>query len=366
MWQRRTFLKAAGAGFVASLMPMQAEALERGELVFASTIQKSTGNFAAILLTERGDVISSVDLPDRGHDITFSPVTGKAVVFARRPGTFALVFDPAGNEAPVTVTSVEGRHFYGHGAFSADGKLLFATENDFEAARGVIGIYDASADYRRVGEYDTHGIGPHEMLMIPDGHTLVIANGGTETHPDYGRAELNLDSMDPSLVFVDSRNGDLVGQLRLDADLHQLSIRHMAIDKRNRVWFGCQFRGTDGRLPQLVGYASMDGEIRLIELPPDVLADLKNYVGAVAASSDGETIGITAPQGNTLIAIDATQARVTAFDTLRSVCGMAPDGPGFVASGGFGEWQGIAGSPVAKNKFEFGFDNHLRPAIQKL
>ena len=28
------------------------------------------------------------------------------------------------------------RHFFGHGAYSADGKLLFATENDFEASAG--------------------------------------------------------------------------------------------------------------------------------------------------------------------------------------------------------------------------------------
>ena len=35
MWQRRAFLKAAGAGFAASLMPRQVVALERNELVFA-------------------------------------------------------------------------------------------------------------------------------------------------------------------------------------------------------------------------------------------------------------------------------------------------------------------------------------------
>ena len=42
----------------------------------------------------------------------------------------------------MTIPSIEGRHFFGHGVFSPDGKLLYATENDFEAARGVIGVYD--------------------------------------------------------------------------------------------------------------------------------------------------------------------------------------------------------------------------------
>ncbi|UXN75241.1 DUF1513 domain-containing protein [Devosia sp. A8/3-2] len=109
------------------------------------------------------------------------------------------------------------------------------------------------------------------MLLMPDGVTFVIANGGIETHPDYGRAELNLDTMDPSVAFVDRRDGHLVGQLRLESGLHQLSIRHMAIDARSRVWFGCQYRGAPSDSPQLVGYATADGEIRLIELPLDTL-----------------------------------------------------------------------------------------------
>ena len=36
-------------------------------------------------------------------------------------------------------------------------------------ARGVIGVYDATDGFRRIGEFDTYGIGPHEMLLTPDG-----------------------------------------------------------------------------------------------------------------------------------------------------------------------------------------------------
>src|SRR5438045_1655259 len=126
MWQRRAFLKAAGAGFAASLLPQRAAALASAELVFATATQESPGKFGARVLTETGKLITNVDLPVRGHDVTYSPVAGRAVVFARRPGTFAVVFDPAGHEAPLTLASVEGRHFFGHGTFSADGKLLYA------------------------------------------------------------------------------------------------------------------------------------------------------------------------------------------------------------------------------------------------
>jgi hypothetical protein len=366
MWHRRAFLSAAGATFAASLLPRRVEALERSELIFASAIQDTSGAFGAALVTERGELVARVGLPQRGHDICFSPVNGTAVAFARRPGTIAVAFDPAGKREPVTITSVEGRHFYGHGAFSPDGRLLYATENDFDQSRGVIGIYDATAGYRRIGEFDTYGVGPHEMLPMPDGNTFAIANGGIETHPDYGRAELNIETMQPSLAFVDARDGKLIGLLQLEAGLHQLSIRHMAVDAANRVWFGCQFRGDNRERPQLVGYATLDGEIRLIDLTHDALSGLRNYVGGVSVSQDGQRIGISAPTGNTILVLDARAQAVLAFETLRSGSGMAPDGDGFLVSSGFGTLKGVAGSPAPEHDFDFGFDNHLRRLPQSL
>ncbi len=360
MWQRRAFLKAAGAGFAAALLPARAAALERSEQVFASAIQKRAGGYAAALVTEAGQLIASVDLPERGHDIVFSPTTGQGVVFARQPGTFALVFDPTGTTAPRTLASSAGRHFFGHGAFSPDGRLLYATENDFDNARGVIGVYDVSGGFTRIGEFDTFGTGPHEMLLLRDGETFVVANGGIETHPDYGRAELNLASMDPSIAFIERRSGALIGQLRLEAGLHQLSIRHMALDHRGRVWFGCQFRGTSATRPQLVGYATRDGEIRLVELPEASLGALRNYVGSVAASADGQLIGVSSPEGNTILAIDPDTGQIFASRGLANVCGVAPAGAGLLASSGEGALMGFAGAPAPLTTFELNFDNHLR------
>ncbi|RYE74377.1 MAG: DUF1513 domain-containing protein, partial [Hyphomicrobiales bacterium] len=173
-------------------------------------------------------------------------------------------------------------------------------------------------------------------------------------------AELNLESMDPSVSFVDAKTGDLIGQLRLSGDLHQLSIRHMAFDAQGSVWFGCQFRGPDSQRPQLVGYATRDGDIRLIELPPDTLGNLRNYIGSLAASRDGSLIAVSSPEGNTILAIDAASASLVATTVLDDGCGIAPDGPGFLASSGQGSLVGVAGSTVPQRVLGFSFDNHLR------
>ncbi|MCK0317313.1 DUF1513 domain-containing protein, partial [Salmonella sp. 15E65] len=91
------------------------------------------------------------------------------------------------------------------------------------------------------GEFDSGGIGPHEVVLMPDGKTLCVANGGILTHPDYGKLELNLDTMRPSLAYIDAASGELLEKVELEPALHRLSIRHLALAADGCVWFGCQY-----------------------------------------------------------------------------------------------------------------------------
>jgi hypothetical protein len=109
-----------------------------------------------------------------------------------------------------------------------------------------------------------------------------------------------------------------------------------------------------------VGYATLDGDIRLIELPADALGNLRNYVGGLAVSNDRQTIAASSPVGGAVLTIDASAAKPSALQLLRTTCGVAPDGPGFIATNGFGEWVGFGGSDVPAHSFEFEFDEHLR------
>ena len=354
---RRHFLKAAGAGFAAALAPAARAAVEEADAVFATAFQRRDGAYGVALLSEAGKMLFAVDLPERGHDIAFDPVHRKAVAFARRPGTFAVVFDHAADKPPLTIMSVEGRHFFGHGVFSPDGRLLYATENDFEAAAGMIGVYDATDGFRRLGEFPTRGMDPHELLLMPDGRTLAVANGGIETHPDFGRAKLNLSTMKPSLVFLDRETGGLIEKHALAPALHQLSIRHMDLDAAGTVWFGCQYEGPAGDRPPLVGRARPGEEVALLDLPSEVLAGLRNYVGSVAANPAAGTVAVSSPQGNSLAVIDVADGKVRATRALSEVCGLAPDGGAFLATSGTGTV--LAPSGARAEVPDIAWDNHL-------
>ena len=187
---------------------------------------------------------------------TYDPIARRSVVFARQPGTFAVVFDHAGRTPPVTI---QQRRPAGTSSAMASSRptaaLLYATENDFDNAAGMIGVYDATGGFARIGEFPTHGIGPARNAAARRRRTLAVANGGIETHPDFGRAKLNYPTMKPSFVFVDRVTGDLIEKHELPPELHQLSIRHMDIDVTGAVWFGCQHEGPATERPPLVGRA---------------------------------------------------------------------------------------------------------------
>jgi hypothetical protein len=359
LFDRRDFLKAAGLGFAASLAPAGLAAAARADAMFATAYQRRDGQFGVAILTEQGRLVHALRLPGRGHDVTVDPASRRSVVFARQPGTFAVVFDPAGGADPVTIPSVAGRHFFGHGVFSPDGRLLYATENDFDNAAGMVGVYDATDGFRRIGEFPTHGVGPHEILLCPDGRTLAVANGGIETHPDFGAAKLNIATMEPSLAFLDREHGALVELHALDPALHKLSIRHMDFDHKGTLWFGCQHEGPAMERPALVGRARLGAPLDLVTLPEKVLAGLRNYVGSVAANPAAGTVAVTSPQGNCLVVIDADKGAVLAARDLVEVCGVAADASGFLASTGLGDL--VAPDGAVHSDPDYVWDNHMLP-----
>ncbi|MDQ0132499.1 hypothetical protein J2T08_000400 [Neorhizobium galegae] len=344
MWRgeaidRRGFLKAAGIAFTAALAPRSLMALERADAVYASGFKAPDGSFGVATVSERGEIIDRVALPARAHGLAYSAATGRTVAFARRPGTFAMVFDPSRLAEPVIITSPEGRHFYGHGHFSPDGTRLYASENDFDGNRGMIGVYDARDKFRRIGEFDAHGIGTHDMTVSDDGKLLVIANGGIETHPDFGRTKLNIDRMEPSLVLLDAKTGALIQRHRLPSSLKQLSTRHLDITDNGRIWFACQWEGARNALPPLAGWFSKGEDLSFVSLPRETTVRLGNYVGAIAVNRRDGVVGLTSPVGGAVVTLDAETGAVVKEETVREAAGVAPATHGIAVSSYDGQFN---------------------------
>ncbi|MEM7069766.1 MAG: DUF1513 domain-containing protein [Pseudomonadota bacterium] len=355
---RRAFLKGAGLSFGAMLSNTSFASISKSDHLFASAYKDRIGNFGVLLFDEFGNSVSHFALPGRGHDITFHRATNIGVAFARRPGNFALCFDVTSKIPPQTIIAEPGRHFYGHGVFSRNGRLLYSAENDYEAAKGVIGIYDAAEGFRRVGEFSSYGIGPHQILLHPFKDVLIVANGGIETHPDFGRAKLNIPSMRPSLVFLDSSDGCLIESHELPISLHKLSIRHLDIDWRGKVVFGCQYEGARSDAPPLAGTVALGEEIQLWEPKVPARLSYANYVGSVSISEDGEHVAVTLPKDDKIAVMRTGDGTILDVHSVTSGFGVTSAKSTFLVSSEEGKILDVASRKILTGN-EVIFDNHI-------
>lgn len=309
-----------------------------GTADFVSARASGDGAFRVSGFALDGRCVFDLPLPDRGHSFALHPKRHTAVHFARRPGRYAVVIDLPRGRVARKIAAPDNRHFYGHGVFSLDGRRLYATENYFEGERGVIGVYDTADGYRRTGELLSHGVGPHEIRLLADGRTLVVANGGMLTHPDLPRVKLNLPTMSPSLVYVDRRDGQLLEKVRLAPALHQLSIRHVAVGRGDRVAFAMQYQGPAGHLVPLIGTHRRGEAVSLIDSPEQLLRAMNQYCGSVSFDGSGRLFAVSSPRGNIVTAWDAATGALLSTVDISDACGLAPGaGPGeFLASSGRG------------------------------
>ena len=323
-----------------------------------------TGRYLASVFDHSGRIRHDVPLPGRGHGFAADPATGTVVVFARRPGGWALALDPATGRVSDRLAAGPGRRFYGHGAFSPDGAFLYTSENRFEDGAGVIGVWEAGRGWRRVCEWPSHGVGPHEIRMSEQGTMLAVANGGIRTHPDTGRAKLNLDSMAPSLAIVDTADGRLVRSASLGPRLHRLSIRHLDTDRDGRIVVAMQHQGARTDPVPLVAF-ERGGRLASAPAPAGMTRRMRGYAGSVSFDASGDYAAASHPHAGIVSLWAVRTTRLLAVTALDDVCGVAPgaDAGWFIATGADGQIASIDActgqSTILARSDGSHWDNHL-------
>ena len=361
---RRRLLAGALGVVGAALLPGPGRSEAAPEL-YAATRKSPGGDYSAAIFDAAGQDMNAVGLSARGHDIAACPITRCCVAFARRPGNFAVAFSADRSAPPICFTTPPDRHFYGHGIFSPDGRLLFATENAFAEGQGRIGIYDATSGFKRIGEFAAYGIDPHDIALLADGRTLVIANGGLATHPDFGdgRAPLDLAAMAPSLTYVDLRTGDLIEKHALPGELRMTSLRHLDKGVGGRVIIGCQTPVTeDGPELPLVLRHRLGEPLTPVELGEELQMALNGYVSSVAVDASGEVAAVTSSKGNSVLFVDVRSGRALGRRSLSDVSGVASgrDAGEFLLTTGFGNVvSGVSLDRASgSHKADWQWDNH--------
>ncbi len=358
MSDRRSFI----AGMLGTgLCPMQLWA-EAGSPAFLSAGMRSDGRFVLCGLSGQGGLAFELPLPARGHAAAAHPHLAEAVAFARRPGLFAIVVDCVSGRRKAGLDAPTNRHFNGHGIFSGDGDILFTTENDYEAARGVVGIWATRGGYSRIGEFHSGGVGPHDIKLLPNEETLVIANGGIETHPETGRIKLNVPFMQPNLTYL-SFDGEVRDKIELEPALNRNSIRHLAVSRNGTVAFAMQWEGNLDEHPPLLGLHTRGEEVSLLETEGSMAESMLGYTGSVAFSRTMARFAVTSPRGGLYQIFDLRTKQLLHYRMMEDVCGVASLEDGYLITSGTGYIMSESKDGVVRlrKRFPIRWDNHLIP-----
>ena len=285
MLRRRTWLTASAALALNTSFPVAGlAAMQPARLVTVLTAWDSEGQSWAGTWSP-GTAPHGLVLPARAHEVLPVPGrNGQALVVARRPGEYLVRMDTRRARALQWHDMEPDRLLCGHAAFSLDGATLFTTETDTDTGMGIIAVRDP-VTLRKRREFSSGGIGPHALLVEPQG-SLLVANGGLLTLPETGRRKLNQDRMDSSIARLDADSGQVMQSWRLDDPF--LSLRHLARAPDGTVAVALQAEHADSIARRNAPLLALLDNTGLNLAAPSENLVLEGYAGDVAfvASSD--------------------------------------------------------------------------------
>lgn len=330
--QRRTFLGLSATVLAGAALGGWKFASSNGQPLLLSARDGDDGQHYAVGYRLDGQTVFTTPVTQRCHDIVAHPALPLALYVARRPGTQSYLIDLRDGRLLQTLDSPANRHFYGHAVFDPRGEWLYSTENDTrDPGRGVLGVYQLQGQRLvRQGEHSTHGIGPHQLAWMPDGQTLVVANGGIRTEAD-SRTPINPDEMESSLVLL-TRAGELLSKEQLPQ--RQNSIRHLAVAADGSIVTAQQYQGDPADNVALLAIKRPGQALEAFPVAEAQRMAMHQYCASIAIHSRLRLIALSAPRGNRLLIWDMDNNQLRLDEHLPDCAGVASSANGFVASSG--------------------------------
>ncbi|GLR64127.1 DUF1513 domain-containing protein [Marinospirillum insulare] len=293
---------------------------QQAEQLYASAAKKTGGGYYLSFFNGLGQEQTSHPLPSRAHHILADSKRGWLFTIARRPGEFIDIYDYRNNR-PLAHLKVQPNHYLqGHALLSPDGRYLYTSETSLKDDQGHLVVRDLENKFKPVNKLATGGIEPHEFLWMPDGKTLVVANGGIATE---GRKKLNLETMQSSLVYLNSQTDEIIEKQQLADEYHQCSLRHLDVANNGQVVVALQYQGHPADQVPLV-LAHKQGEaLETLAMPELIRSQLQQYCGSACFDSSGQFAAVSSPRGNQVMLWDMQQRSFLSSIYAADGCGLA-------------------------------------------
>ena len=127
---RRGFLQASAASLALAPFGLLARA-DAGVDYIVAPERRGEARFGVGVLDLSDGSHRSIETHLLGHSLAGHPIRRHlAVLFAERPDRRSALVDLRAGEVVRVFDCEPGRHFYGHGGFTPDGRLVLDTENN--------------------------------------------------------------------------------------------------------------------------------------------------------------------------------------------------------------------------------------------
>jgi len=129
------------------------------------------------------DLDAAEDEPERigldffAHGFAMHPRRTHEAALLEKRGPGGCYVDLVTRRVLEQILPLPGHAFYGHGAFSREGDVLFAVEMNLSSGEGVVSVREGTS-FESIDTFPTYGSAPHDCHLIEDGKTLAITNGG--------------------------------------------------------------------------------------------------------------------------------------------------------------------------------------------
>ena len=248
--------------------------------------------YSLSLVDSSGSLVRSIPLEFHGHGLALDPRSSARAVLFQKKGPGACELDLVSGRATRPIETVPARHFYGHGAFSADGKSLFATETVLATKAGLIVVRDAST-LAIVGELPSFGAAPHDCQLVDDGRLLAVTNGGGP-----------LEGEPPNVAFIELASGKLVEKVVIPGT--RINAGHLAYTRTHDLVVVSAPRS--GLLDSEHGGVTVRVH--------DTAARTLSEPAATVARLVGETLSVAVHEPSSLVATTTPDAGLLNFWTL--------------------------------------------------
>ncbi len=337
---RRQVLLGAGAvaveaALLGSLGCSERKRSRKGTILGAGRfLDKDTGKTTYLLALFDLDRSRTRTVPMEffGHGFAPDPQSPPRGVIFEKKGPGCCEVDLVAGRVVRPIETAKDRAFYGHGAFSRDGQLLFATENRLDTKDGLIAVRDGRT-LTELGQFPTYGKSPHDCQLIDRGQTLAITNGGGAF--DDPRPEAA-----PSVTFVEVASSKLLEKLTFETA--RINAGHLALNaRRDLVTISAPRDGLPTSDPGGITVRSGESSFATMKEPREVVARMVGETLSLCIDERSSVVGATNPDGNLVTFWDLAARRYVKHLDLPAPRGLTRtlDGEYFVLS--YGRESGV-------------------------